>query len=476
MEINFDKDRIRKLEEIKRLGLDPFGEKFEYTADNKEIVDHFDQYNGKEVRAKGRVMNFRDHGKIKFLDLQDESGIIQAYIDESKLDELSKKLIDLVERGDIIGVIGIATRTKRGTPSVLANQIKILAKCLLPFPSTWYGIADEDERNRKRYLDFIFNRDAFEKVKKASIMLAKVREYMNSLGYLEIQTPILQPLYGGANAKPFITHYNALDTDYYLRISPELYLKRLLVGGFEKVYEIAKDFRNEGIDTRHSPEFTMMEAYKAYGDLDDMKTLVKGLLQHIAKELNNSLIIEFQDMKIDLSEFEEMTMEEAVDKFTGKKGDKVIELARELGANPKSYGEALNFVFEEKVEKNLIKPTFITKYPVEVSPLTKRDPNDPNFVQRFELYVGRMEVANAYTELNDPIDQLQRFKEEEKNRRKGNEEAHPLDYDFVEALGYGMPPAGGIGIGLDRIAMILTNARSVREIISFPQLRRKENS
>ncbi len=471
--MEFDKDRIKKLEEIKKLGIDPFGEKFEYTANNKEILDNFSKYEGKEVKIKGRIMNFRDHGAIKFLDLQDESGIIQAYIDINKLDEQSGKLISLIERGDIIGVIGVAEKTKRGTPSVLASKIKILSKCLLPFPSTWFGLADEDQRYRKRYLDFIFNRDSFEKVKKANIMLAKIREHMNSLGYLEVQTPVLQPLYGGANAKPFITHYNSLDMDYYLRISPELYLKRLLVGGFEKVYEIAKDFRNEGIDTRHSPEFTMMEAYKAYGNLEDMKYLVKELLQYLAKELNNSLKVDFQDMSIDFSEFDEMTMEEAVQKFTNKKPSEFIDLAKSLGANPKSYGEALNFLFEEKVEKNLVKPTFITKYPVEVSPLTKRDPKDPNFVQRFELFVGRMEVANAYTELNDPLDQFQRFKEEEENKKKGNEEAHPLDYDFVEALGYGMPPAGGIGIGIDRLAMIFTNSKSIREVITFPQLREK---
>ncbi|MCW1292450.1 MAG: lysine--tRNA ligase [Candidatus Rehaiarchaeum fermentans] len=471
--MKFDEDRLKKLEEIKKLGLDPFGHKFE-ALDNSYILNHFEELKDKEIRAKGRIMSIRDHGEIIFIDIKDDTGTLQLYIHKNKLDEISLKLLNLIERGDIIGAIGKVELTKRGTKSLSPTHIEILSKCLLPFPSTWFGIQDIETRYRKRYLDFIFNDEAKEKIKIASKIVKIIREILDEEGYIEVVTPILQEVYGGANALPFKTHYNALDQDYFLRISPELYLKRLLVGGFEKIYEFAKNFRNEGIDTKHNPEFTGFELYKAYGDLEDMKEITKKIFQTVSKKLYNSYKINYIDQQIDLSNFKEETMENLVKKYTGKDNEEEIIKEGEKITNKKlSYGEALNAIFEEKIEKTLIQPTFVTKYPVEISPLTKVYPDDKRFVQRFELYIAGMEFANAYTELNDPIEQIERFKEEEKKRNKGELESMPSDEDFIEALGYGMPPTGGLGIGMERLFMLFTNSKSIRDVIAFPQLRSK---
>ncbi|MCW1297103.1 MAG: lysine--tRNA ligase [Candidatus Rehaiarchaeum fermentans] len=471
--MKFDEDRLKKLEEIKKLGLDPFGHKFE-ALDNSYILNHFEELKDKEIRAKGRIMSIRDHGEIIFIDIKDDTGTLQLYIHKNKLDEISLKLLNLIERGDIIGAIGKVELTKRGTKSLSPTHIEILSKCLLPFPSTWFGIQDIETRYRKRYLDFIFNDEAKEKIKIASKIVKIIREILDEEGYIEVVTPILQEVYGGANALPFKTHYNALDQDYFLRISPELYLKRLLVGGFEKIYEFAKNFRNEGIDTKHNPEFTGFELYKAYGDLEDMKEITKKIFQTVSKKLYNSYKINYIDQQIDLSNFKEETMENLVKKYTGKDNEEEIIKEGEKITNKKlSYGEALNAIFEEKIEKTLIQPTFVTKYPVEISPLTKVYPDDKRFVQRFELYIAGMEFANAYTELNDPLEQIERFKEEEKKRNKGELESMPNDEDFIEALGYGMPPTGGLGIGMERLFMLFTNSKSIRDVIAFPQLRSK---
>lgn len=471
--MKFDEDRLKKLEEIKKLGLDPFGHKFE-ALDNSYILNHFEELKDKEIRAKGRIMSIRDHGEIIFIDIKDDTGTLQLYIHKNKLDEISLKLLNLIERGDIIGAIGKVELTKRGTKSLSPTHIEILSKCLLPFPSSWFGIQDIETRYRKRYLDFIFNDEAKEKIKIASKIVKIIREILDEEGYIEVVTPILQEVYGGANALPFKTHYNALDQDYFLRISPELYLKRLLVGGFEKIYEFAKNFRNEGIDTKHNPEFTGFELYKAYGDLEDMKEITKKIFQTVSKKLYNSYKINYIDQQIDLSNFKEETMENLVKKYTGKDNEEEIIKEGEKITNKKlSYGEALNAIFEEKIEKTLIQPTFVTKYPVEISPLTKVYPDDKRFVQRFELYIAGMEFANAYTELNDPLEQIERFKEEEKKRNKGELESMPNDEDFIEALGYGMPPTGGLGIGIERLFMLFTNSKSIRDVIAFPQLRSK---
>ncbi|MCW1291960.1 MAG: lysine--tRNA ligase [Candidatus Rehaiarchaeum fermentans] len=471
--MKFDEDRLKKLEEIKKLGLDPFGHKFE-ALDNSYILNHFEELKDKEIRAKGRIMSIRDHGEIIFIDIKDDTGTLQLYIHKNKLDEISLKLLNLIERGDIIGAIGKVELTKRGTKSLSPTHIEILSKCLLPFPSSWFGIQDIETRYRKRYLDFIFNDEAKEKIKIASKIVKIIREILDEEGYIEVVTPILQEVYGGANALPFKTHYNALDQDYFLRISPELYLKRLLVGGFEKIYEFAKNFRNEGIDTKHNPEFTGFELYKAYGDLEDMKEITKKIFQTVSKKLYNSYKINYIDQQIDLSNFKEETMENLVKKYTGKDNEEEIIKEGEKITNKKlSYGEALNAIFEEKIEKTLIQPTFVTKYPVEISPLTKVYPDDKRFVQRFELYIAGMEFANAYTELNDPLEQIERFKEEEKKRNKGELESMPNDEDFIEALGYGMPPTGGLGIGMERLFMLFTNSKSIRDVIAFPQLRSK---
>ncbi|MCW1291777.1 MAG: lysine--tRNA ligase [Candidatus Rehaiarchaeum fermentans] len=471
--MKFDEDRLRKLEEIKKLGLDPFGHKFE-ALDNSYILNHFEELKDKEIRSKGRIMSIRDHGEIIFIDIKDDTGTLQLYIHKNKLDEISLKLLNLIERGDIIGAIGKVELTKRGTKSLSPTHIEILSKCLLSFPSSWFGIQDIETRYRKRYLDFIFNDEAKEKIKIASKIVKIIREILDEEGYIEVITPILQEVYGGANALPFKTHYNALDQDYFLRISPELYLKRLLVGGFEKIYEFAKNFRNEGIDTKHNPEFTGFELYKAYGDLEDMKEITKKIFQTVSKKLYNSYKINYIDQQIDLSSFKEETMENLVKKYTGKDNEEEIIKEGEKITNKKlSYGEALNAIFEEKIEKTLIQPTFVTKYPVEISPLTKFYPDDKRFVQRFELYIAGMEFANAYTELNDPLEQIERFKEEEKKRNKGELESMPNDEDFIEALGYGMPPTGGLGIGMERLFMLFTNSKSIRDVIAFPQLRNK---
>ncbi|MCW1292888.1 MAG: lysine--tRNA ligase [Candidatus Parvarchaeota archaeon] len=471
--MKFDEDRLKKLEEIKKLGLDPFGHKFE-ALDNSYILNHFEELKDKEIRAKGRIMSIRDHGEIIFIDIKDDTGTLQLYIHKNKLDEISLKLLNLIERGDIIGAIGKVELTKRGTKSLSPTHIEILSKCLLPFPSSWFGIQDIETRYRKRYLDFIFNDEAKEKIKITSKIVKIIREILDEEGYIEVVTPILQEVYGGANALPFKTHYNALDQDYFLRISPELYLKRLLVGGFEKIYEFAKNFRNEGIDTKHNPEFTGFELYKAYGDLEDMKEITKKIFQTVSKKLYNSYKINYIDQQIDLSNFKEETMENLVKKYTGKDNEEEIIKEGEKITNKKlSYGEALNAIFEEKIEKTLIQPTFVTKYPVEISPLTKVYPDDKRFVQRFELYIAGMEFANAYTELNDPLEQIERFKEEEKKRNKGELESMPNDEDFIEALGYGMPPTGGLGIGIERLFMLFTNSKSIRDVIAFPQLRSK---
>lgn len=474
--MEFDPDRLRKLNEIRALGLDPFGHKFE-AVDNAYVFNNFEKLEGKEVSVKGRIMSIRDHGEVKFFDIKDDSGVLQLYIHENELDDISKKLLPLLERGDIIGAIGIAQKTKRGTKSVTPKHLEILAKCLLPFPSSWFGIQDIEERYRKRYLDFIFNDEAKQKIKTTFKIMEIMRDLLRREGYIEVHTPILQPTYGGANALPFITHYNALDQDYYLRIAPELYLKRLLVGGFEKIYEFAKNFRNEGIDTKHNPEFIGFELYKAYGDLGDMKEITKKIFQEIARSLYGNLKIKYGEYEIDFSNFAEETMENLVKRVTNlNTEEEIISEAKKISGKEMSYGEALAFLFDEKVEKTLIQPTFVVNYPIEISPLTKTLPNNNKFVQRFELYIAGMELANAYTELNDPIEQEKRFEEEEKRRKKGELEAMPMDEDFVEALGYGMPPAGGLGIGMERVFMLFTNSKSIREVIPFPQLRNKENN
>ncbi len=471
-----NQDRIKNLEWMKRNGYEPYGARFEVKSSTIKIRENFEKLDGSETTVAGRLLGRRDHGKLKFLDLHDDFGSIQIYVAEGELDDRSSLLLEHIDVGDIIGVKGTVTKTKRGEVSVKAKNITILSKSLLPLPSKWYGLEDTEKRYRKRYLDFIMNFDSKERIKKTSVMLKAIRNFLDKKGFTEVVVPALQPIPGGANAKPFITHYNALDRDLYMKIASELYLKRLLVGGFEKVFDISKNFRNEGLDTRHNPEFMMLELYQAYGDLSDMMVITEEMLKTAVHAMNGTYTAKYGDIIIDFSKFAVKTMEDRVkDEFKGKDKETLMDMAKKVDSKVSTYGEAINALFEEYVQKKLIQPTFITRYPVEVSPLAKSMEDDKNFVYRFELFIAGMEIANAFSELNDPQEQIDRFNFEAGRKERGVDETQEFDKDFVEALSYGMPPAGGVGIGLDRLAMICTDSKSIKEVIAFPQLRTVED-
>ena len=475
-EFSFDSDKLKKLENLRANGYEPYGPKFETSHNSIDIRKNFDKLEGKEASIAGRVIGKRSHGKLVFLDLADESGNIQIYILDKELDDSSKFILENLDTGDIIGVNGSVVKTKTGEISVQASKITMLSKSLLPLPSKWYGLEDTEKRYRKRYLDFIINTESREKIKKGSLMVSKIRQILEKKGFVEVVVPTLQSIPGGGNAKPFVTHYNALDRDLYLKIASELYLKRMLVGGFEKIFDISKDFRNEGMDTRHNPEFMMLELYQAYGDLGTMLEISEELIKEAIFSANNTYKVQFGDRELDFSKFQIKTMEDSVKEATGLKSEsEIIEAAK--GINPKvsSYGEAVNELFENKVSDNIVQPTFITRFPIEVSPLAKKIPEDKRFVYRFELYVAGIEIVNAFSELNDPIDQVSRFNVEAERKQRGIDETQEFDRDFVEALGYGMPPAGGLGIGIDRLQMLGTNSKSIKEVIPFPQLRTIED-
>ncbi len=472
MEFEFDKERVDKLKMLVNEGINPFGGRFDKTTESIIVKSDFEKLEGKEEKIAGRIIAKRDHGAIKFIDLQDESGSIQIYFSEKHVDKDSLKIVGFLDVGDIIGVTGTVVKTKTSEISIDAKSITILSKSLLPLPPKWYGLEDTEKRYRKRYLDFIMNRESLEKIKKGSIMMSKIRDILRQKGYTEVIVPILQPIPGGANAKPFITHYNSLDRDFYLKIASELYLKRLLVGGFEKVFDISKNFRNEGVDTRHNPEFMALEAYQAYGDLSTMLELTEEIVKESIYAANGTYSIKFGRKTLDISKFEIKTMEEMVKENTGLKGEEeIIKRGRQLDDKVNSYGEAINAIFESGISDKITNPVFVTRFPVEVSPLSKKMEDDPRFVYRFELYMAGMEIANAFSELNDPIDQIGRFEEEAKRKNRGIDETQEFDRDFIEALSYGMPPAGGVGVGIDRLQMIGTDSQSIKEIIPFPQLR-----
>ena len=475
-EFSFDSDKLKKLENLRANGYEPYGPKFETSHNSIDMRKNFDKLEGKEASIAGRVIGKRSHGKLVFLDLADESGNIQIYILDKELDDSSKFILENLDTGDIIGVNGSVVKTKTGEISVQASKITMLSKSLLPLPSKWYGLEDTEKRYRKRYLDFIINTESREKIRKGSLMVSKIRQTLEKKGFVEVVVPTLQSIPGGGNAKPFVTHYNALDRDLYLKIASELYLKRMLVGGFEKIFDISKDFRNEGMDTRHNPEFMMLELYQAYGDLGTMLEISEELIKEAIFSANNTYKVQFGDRELDFSKFQIKTMEDSVKEATGLKSEsEIIEAAK--GINPKvsSYGEAVNELFENKVSDNIVQPTFITRFPIEVSPLAKKIPEDKRFVYRFELYVAGIEIVNAFSELNDPIDQVSRFNVEAERKQRGIDETQEFDRDFVEALGYGMPPAGGLGIGIDRLQMLGTNSKSIKEVIPFPQLRTIED-
>ena len=475
-------DRVKKFKELLASGYDPFSRKrFEVTSYSINIKDRYSYLSpGEEspdvVKIAGRVMGKREHGKITFADLQDAKGTIQLVFREDVTKDYDK--IKLLDRGDIVGVEGRVIRTKRGEISVLVISYEILSKALRPLPDTWYGLKDVERRYRERYVDLILNPEVRERFVKIHEVLLETRKFFNERGFVEVLTPILQPIYGGAFARPFKTHHHFLGIDMYLRIAPELYLKRLIVGGFEKVYEVSVNFRNEDVDASHNPEFYQIEAYWAYADYRDMRDLADDYITSLVKKLHGTHTVEWMGKEIDFRKpWERMRMVDAIREYGGpdveqmKEGE-VIKYARSLGYDVVRYGEALEKLFDHFAAPHIINPTFITHYPVDISPLAKRS-EDPKYVERFELFINGMEFANAYTELNNPTEQYKRFKEEEELRKRVKKEGleyQPMDKDFVRALEYGMPPTGGIGIGLTRLFMVLTGADTIKEVILFPAL------
>lgn len=486
-----DQEKVRreKLPKYKELGVDPFGHKFIRTHLISEARKEAEGKDNPQLEANpivvtlaGRINALRRMGKASFMNIQDKTGKIQAYVGIDIIGEKSYTLFKLADIGDIVGIKGRLMLTRTGELTVRVEEYTHLTKSLRPFPEKYHGLTDVEERYRHRYVDLIVN----DKAKQNAIMRPKIireiQSYCDKLGFIEVETSVLSPILGGANARPFITHHNTLDKDFYLRIATELPLKKLLVGGLERVYEIGRLFRNEGMDTTHNPEFTTIELYQAYGDLQDMREFAEGLFRTVAKNVTGSTLLKYDDKEIDVGKpFRWVSMAELIKEATGIdfnqdiKFEDAIKLAKEhkLEFDPKlitSTGQVMNLFFETYCEEKLIQPTFVHTYPIEVSPLTKKSP-DPRFVERFELYVDGHEMANAYTELNDPIDQKERFIEQLKAKERGDEEANEMDYDFLEALEYGMPPAGGIGIGIDRFVMLMCNEKSIREVILFPTMK-----
>ncbi len=479
-------DRLEKLQRWRSCGIDPFRvTKFDRTHLAAEIVANFDNLQGQIVRIAGRLTTFRSHGKLTFADLIDSSGRIQLMARINNLGKEAYKQFGDLDTGDIIGAEGTVTKTRTGEVTVEIQKFWLLAKALRPIPEKWHGLRDIEVRYRQRYLDLIANPEVREVFVKRSKIVQAIRKFLDERGFVEVETPVLQPVYGGALARPFMTHHNALDMDLYLRIAPELYLKRLIVGGFDKVYEIGRNFRNEGVDARHNPEFTMLEAYLAYADYNDIMVLTENLVAYSAQTVLGTMTITYQGHTIDLTPpWHRISLMEALKEATGvdflefrNNDEKARQVGRELGLSVEPtdhWGRILDEALKKKVVPNLIQPTFLIDYPVEISPLAKRKPDDPTMTERFQGFVGGLEIANAFSELNDPLDQRERFEIQQKLRERGDLEAHPLDWDFVTALEYGMPPTGGLGIGIDRLTMLLTNSPSIREVILFPLLRPEE--
>ena len=476
--------RINKLKAMQEAGRDPFEITLAtQTHHSDEIKADFENLENKEVVIAGRIMTWRDMGKANFIDIQDRNGRIQAYVRMNDIGEESFKEFKSWDIGDIVEVRGFVFKTRTGEISVHAQEIRLLSKSLLPLPEKFHGLTDTDTRYRKRYLDMIMNPEVKDTFIKRSKIITSIRNYLDNLGFIEVETPILNTIAGGAAARPFITHHNTLDMDMYLRIATELYLKRLIVGGMERVYEIGRNFRNEGMDVKHNPEFTCIELYQAFTDYHGMMDIAEALIRNAATEVCDSLHITFNGTEVDLeSPFARLTMVDAVKQYSGidfaefmSDDEKAVAIAEEKGIeieNGKAtWGDILNSFFEEFVEENLTQPTFIMDYPVEVSPLTKRKPDCPVLTERFELFIMGSEYGNAYSELNDPIDQMSRFEAQMKLREAGDDEANMIDNDFVTALEYGMPPTGGLGIGIDRLVMLLTDNYSIRDVLAFPTMK-----
>ncbi|EXX86743.1 lysyl-tRNA synthetase [Paenibacillus darwinianus] len=482
--------RRSKLDELRSLGVDPFGGKFVRTHSAKQILEAYANTSKEELEAQavevslaGRIMQKRGMGKAAFAHIQDLSGKIQIYVRQDSVEAAQYQAFDLLDLGDIVGVKGVVFKTKTGETSVKAMELEVLTKSLLPLPEKYHGLKDVELRYRQRYVDLIMNPDVQQTFVTRSRIIQSMRRYLDSLGYLEVETPTLHAIAGGAAARPFITHHNALDMQLYMRIAIELHLKRLIVGGMEKVYEIGRVYRNEGISTRHNPEFTMIELYEAYADYKDIMALTENLVAHIAQEVLGTTTIMYQGQQVDLAPpWRCVSMVDLVKEATGvdfaaqMTDEEAHRLAKEhnVPVEPHmTFGHILNAFFETLVEHTLIQPTFVTGHPVAISPLAKKNEADPRFTDRFELFIVAREHANAFTELNDPIDQRERFEAQLVEREHGNDEAHEMDEDFIRALEYGMPPTGGLGIGIDRLVMLLTDAPSIRDVLLFPLMRER---
>ncbi|REB10960.1 lysine--tRNA ligase [Sporosarcina sp. BI001-red] len=483
--------RRQKMEEIRNGGRDPFGARFERTHLSNELIEAYSELSKEELdetphqaKIAGRIMTKRGKGKAGFAHIQDLGGQIQIYVRQDAIGEDTYKLFTMADLGDIVGIEGTVFKTKVGELSIKVTEFTFLSKALRPLPEKFHGLQDIEQRYRQRYLDLISTEGSKETFILRSRIIQSMRRYLDGQGFLEVETPMLHSIAGGASARPFITHHNTLDMTLYMRIAIELHLKRLIVGGLEKVYEIGRVFRNEGISTRHNPEFTMIELYEAYADYNDIMALTENMIAHIAEEVLGTTKVQYGEDIIDVSPgWKRLHMADAVKEYTGvdfwteMTKEEAHALAKEHGIDVQptmEVGHVLNEFFEQKVEEQLVQPTFVYGHPVEISPLAKKNPEDGRFTDRFELFIVRREHANAFTELNDPIDQRQRFEAQLVEKEQGNDEAHEMDDDFIEALEYGLPPTGGLGIGIDRLVMLLTNAQSIRDVLLFPQMRSKD--
>jgi lysyl-tRNA synthetase, class II len=487
-----DQLRVRreKMNSLREKGMDPFGKRFERTHLTDQLISEYGEMEKEEIEAKnvsvkiaGRIMTKRGKGKAGFAHIQDLAGQIQIYIRQDAVGEEQYEVFDTADLGDIIGVEGTLFKTKVGELSIKAQNFVFLSKALRPLPEKFHGLKDVEQRYRQRYLDLITSSESKNTFINRSRIIQSMRRYLDGQGYLEVETPLMHSIAGGASARPFITHHNALDMQLYMRIAIELHLKRLIVGGLEKVYEIGRVFRNEGISTRHNPEFTMLELYEAYADYRDIMSLTENMVAHIAQDVLGTTTVQYGEYEIDLKpEWKRVHMVDAIKEYTGvdfwpqMSTEEARALAKEHGVEiteHMQYGHIVNEFFEQKVEEHLIQPTFIFGHPVDISPLAKKNDEDSRFTDRFELFIVAREHANAFTELNDPIDQRERFEAQLKEKEQGNDEAHEMDDDFIEALEYGMAPTGGLGIGIDRLVMLLTNSPSIRDVLLFPLMRHR---
>ncbi|MED1412412.1 MULTISPECIES: lysine--tRNA ligase [Bacillus] len=484
--------RREKLHNLREQGIDPFGKRFERTNSTTDLVSLYGEFSKEELEEKeitvsiaGRIMTKRGKGKAGFAHIQDLHGQVQIYVRKDTVGDEEYELFTTADLGDLVGIEGKVFKTNVGELSVKATGFTLLTKSLRPLPDKYHGLKDVEQRYRQRYLDLITSMESRETFVTRSKIIREMRRYLDDNGYLEVETPMMHAIAGGASARPFTTHHNALDMELYMRIAIELHLKRLIVGGLEKVYEIGRVFRNEGVSTRHNPEFTMIELYEAYADYNDIMKLTENMVAHIAKKVLGTTTIQYGDYEINLEpEWTRLHMVDAIKQHSGAdfwnpmSVEEARELAKEHGVEIKDtmeVGHIINEFFEQKVEDKLIQPTFIYGHPVEISPLAKKNDEDPRFTDRFELFIVAREHANAFTELNDPIDQKERFEAQLKEREQGNDEAHMMDDDYIEALEYGMPPTGGLGIGIDRLVMLLTNAPSIRDVLLFPAMRHKQD-